>query len=49
MQTKDAIKLLNGANSLASLGEVWQSLPIDIQQSASVTNTKNELKAKFTK
>jgi hypothetical protein len=43
-----AIKLLKGANSLDELGKVWQSLPIDIQQSAEVTNTKNELKSSFT-
>ena len=48
MQAKDAIKLLEDAKTLDELGKVWQSLPIDIQQSAEVTNTKNELKSSFT-
>jgi hypothetical protein len=48
MQPAEAIKLLKSAKTLDTLGKCWQALTIDIQQSAEVINTKNELKSSFT-
>lgn len=49
MSPEDAIKDLESAKTLDELGGKWQSLPIDLQQSAEVAKSKDELKAKFSK